>query len=501
MIRIRVSLFISVVSVATVAGAQELPTVPLPGEVLQVASAPPTLARLTDAYLRGDWVEFTADATKLVESAATACAPVEVTVNPSCRQERARFDLANDYVQLLWMATLPTATEPTILSAIIHTPNVEPYSRVVPGLSRRSGHRLFELFVTDDAPPEVASYYVSKPVPDPLLSEAPAVVDKFLGPLFTYFNKVNPPEVTFLSVDTARKPRYFVVRQVNLPEPRATVEVSITARVPLAIETMDGRIATLKRELSGKGLLTTSDLEAQFDRIGVAMTTAAKTCEAVNEVTCRARLHKAVVEEAASLRLNVATEEEKAALAALEKTVREFVDGLKPASASAKYSLDNSPLRHLSFGLLTSVALDVYGNDQRAKVDGGKVVADPLPRALNMVVMNFSAGYQAKTSQRIVRGWPAIRGFTGVVFSPDIGISVGASWAILHNLGVNFGYAHLFITRPENGLEIGAVLDEKIEDADGNPTSEFRYSDDLRRDPLQRGRLGALFLGVSYNFK
>jgi hypothetical protein len=61
------------------------------------------------------------------------------------------------------------------------------------------------------------------------------------------------------------------------------------------------------------------------------------------------------------------------------------------------------------------------------------------------------------------------------------------------------GYAQLFITRPENGLDFGAVLDEKVTDANGNET--FRYSEDLRRDPLQRGQLHAFFVGVSYNFK
>lgn len=488
-------------TVGAVASAQELPTVPAEGVVLQAAVRPPELPTLTETFLAGDWDEFTSIATQLVQAASNACAPQDVVLNPNCKEDRPHFDLTQDYVHLLWVGKVPTATEPTILSAIIHSPQVEPYSKVLPGLDRRSGHRLFEVFVNDDAPPEVASYYVSKPVADPLLTEAPGVVDKFLGPLFTFFNAVNPAWVRPHSAEGRTKRRYFVLRQVRLPEPRASVEVSISAKVPLAIESMSERVVELKTELAGKGLLTTEALEQRFDEIGTALTEAAQTCRTANELVCRARLHKRLAELAGSIRSNLGTAEEKEAFDKLETAARAFVDSLKATAVTTKLTLDNSPLRHVSFGLLTSVALEIFGDDQRVKVDGGKVVSDPLPRSLNMVVLNFSAGYQAKTSKRIVRGWSAIRGFTGVVFSPDIGVSVGATWAILQNLGVNVGYAHLFIRRPENGLELGSVLDAKVPDEAGNATETFQYAEDLRRDPLRRGSRGALFLGASFNFK
>ncbi len=41
------------------------------------------------------------------------------------------------------------------------------------------------------------------------------------------------------------------------------------------------------------------------------------------------------------------------------------------------------------------------GDDLRAKIEQGKVVNSPLPRALQMVVLNMSfPGYQSKTIKR-----------------------------------------------------------------------------------------------------
>jgi hypothetical protein len=179
----------------------------------------------------------------------------------------------------------------------------------------------------------------------------------------------------------------------------------------------------------------------------------------------------------------------------LEAALHGAVDDLKAQTITGKFSLDNSPETHLGFGLVTSFAPKIFGSDQRAKVDGNKVVANALPQTLQMAVLNWSPnGYQQKTSKR----WdPAafFRFFGGVVFSPDIGISAGSTFMVLSNLGLNVGYAHLFIARPDDPANVGVDLNEK--NADGT----FKFSPELRRDPLRTGSLGALFFGASYNFK
>ena len=109
-------------------------------------------------------------------------------------------------------------------------------------------------------------------------------------------------------------------------------------------------------------------------------------------------------------------------------------------------------------------------------------------------------GYQEKTTKRWTpRGF--IRPFGGVVFAPDIGVSGGATFMLLSNLGLNVGYARVFIKRLEDGLEIGDTLDERIKDDAGKDTDTFVHADDLRHDPYRVGVRNALFFGVSYNFK
>ncbi|ODS56008.1 MAG: hypothetical protein ABS36_06120 [Acidobacteria bacterium SCN 69-37] len=196
--------------------------------------------------------------------------------------------------------------------------------------------------------------------------------------------------------------------------------------------------------------------------------------------------------------LPAGTLEEIEARNALDRQLRAFVDGLKPTITTGAFKLDNSPLTQLTFGIVSSFSVWSRGTDVRAKVSDNKLAADPAPRALQMVVLNWSPwGYQSKSTRRWNKA-AFFRPFAGVAFSPDIGLSVGASFMVLSNFGANIGYAHLLITQPAAGLELGTNLAEKLPQEEGGG---FRYSDELRRDPLRRGSRHALFMGFSYNFK
>ena len=85
------------------------------------------------------------------------------------------------------------------------------------------------------------------------------------------------------------------------------------------------------------------------------------------------------------------------------------------------------------------------------------------------------------------------RPFAAAVDRPEIGESLGASLMELSNFVFIFGYAHLFITRPEEGLVRQSDLQEKVKDPAGNATTEFRFSQETRLDPLRRGARYALF--------
>jgi hypothetical protein len=481
-----IMLTLSALNVAVVAG-QEIPTIPTPADPAPVGIPQATKADLRGAsanFIGGHWKQFSADATTLLK---------KIPGN--------RIDLRRDYVLLVWADTPPTAEDPVLLSAILHEPSGEPYSHVIPGLVGSNRPKLIEVFVTDNPKPSIESRYVSKPLPHPLLTQVPDVVDKFLGPLFTRLAAnaplgltATPPPPPKLANEPPPPDLWTLVRDVELPEARAGVEAKISVSLPVSATRT---LADMEADLRQRGHAITS---AQGDALGAAVllmqgAVERRECEGPPRA-CRTTLHTAVTDALAPRVNNPRNDGQRQDLRSLEAALHAAVDGFKPNVVSGDVALENSPLMHLGFGLLSAFMARSSGDSQRAKVDTNKIAADPLPRALQLVVLNWSPwGYQEKTMRR----WSPrafVRPFAGVVFSPDIGIGTGVSLMVLSNLGVNVGYARLFISTPEEGLQIGADLSERV--TEGGP---FKYSDDLRRGPLKAGRLDAVFLGVSYNFK
>jgi len=476
------------------------------------------LDRLSKAYVSGDWPVAILEARTLLNRLKT-CPLVEAKQNDETgepeQKEREQssaplFDLERDYVHLLWVSTVPAAADPTVFSMVVHTADMPAYSRVLPGLAGERPPRLLEVFLSENLDATVASFYVSKPLSDPLLDQVPQVVDKFLGPMFATFDRIGPsiPRILGEARDarTIRRPLIgYTIRTVVLPEARAGVEVTMRASQPVTRAQLEADVAKLAVALRVQGLsgpFATANRDVFRKLQGLMADMPDKECRATGSaVACKRVLHEAISDIMAAERRSVPADPLRRDLDRLEDALHAFVDGLKPTIVTGKASIDNSPLTHLTFGLLSSYAFYVGGSDLRAKVDGGKVVNAPLPRALQMVVLNMSVrGYQSKTTKRWIPE-AFFQPFVGVVFSPDVGVAGGASFKLIANLGVNVGYAYMFIARPEDDLSFGAVLEEKIKDAQGKDTSEFRYPLELRQDPLQSGRLHTIFAGVSYNFK
>lgn len=472
------------------------------------------LQKLSETYVGGDWNKTGDLASDLIARVNEACTPPatgdetpdQTTGRTTSGPKKPPIDITRDYVHLVWVGRVPAAADDSVFSMLVHEPALPPYSRVLPGLKGGKAPRLFEVFVSDNPNAELSSHYVSKPLPDPLLDQVPQVVEKFLGPMFTLFDRLDPFSNQMLNTFMVTTPPVevrFVARTVDLPEARAGVEIALRVTEPVTGRTLLDGTGKLAGELGAQGLADGDLQQVMVDAIAaipeaVKNTPACRT-KGGSAQACKDALHAAVTGPILGARAKFPADPGRRDLDRLEAALRAFVDGLKPAVIAGKASLDNSPLTHFTFGLLTSYAVGVSGKDLRANVTDGKVVNAPLPQVLNMVVLNIDAmGYQSKSERRWLPD-AFLQPFVGVVFSPDLGVSAGLSFRVLSNLGVNMGYAQLFITRPENGLDFGAVLDEKVTDANGNET--FRYSEDLRRDPLQRGQLHAFFVGVSYNFK
>ncbi len=503
-------LFASVM--ASPAAAQELPTTPGAVATFEVQAANGVLRTLTDQYVRGDWEGFAATARGLVTGIAMAC-PTWVRAPQSAADCPA---LQRDFVLLVWPGRLPAATDPTLLNAVVHRGSREPYSRVLPGLDDDSRAKLLEIFVSDNTNASIVSYYVSKPLPDPVLAQVPNVVGTFAGPLFTALNAVaeqttNIPGFTIKGVPdptaapSPTTPLLAAVRRLRLPEPRAGVEATLSATLPITEDDFMTELEKLGQALLDRGLGDGDRLQPAREQSVDAIRDAGARCqmEGTDAGVCRGQMHRAISDEIGPVRRGSLEEWERTALEMLEASLRAFVDRLQPKTVGGKAVLDNSPLTKIGFGVLTAWALNPADN-RRAKIDKDAVVRDSLSRALQIVTLNWTPwGIQDKTT-RSSPGWrAAVRPFVGVAYSPNIGVSGGATVMFWSNLGMNVGWTTLFVPEPNAPLEFGDDLNLKIgpKDADNKPTLPYKFDEGLRRDPLRLDPVGSWFVGLSYNFK
>jgi hypothetical protein len=114
------------------------------------------------------------------------------------------------------------------------------------------------------------------------------------------------------------------------------------------------------------------------------------------------------------------------------------------------------------------------------KLDGGKLAADPLGRALNAVVLNLHPPFNPKAPSMERR--ERLRGFLGAVITPNLGVTVGGGYGLLRALSVNAGYALLLIPTLRSGDELN------VPPSDG-------------KRPFRSGAAHTAYIGLGYKFK
>jgi hypothetical protein len=505
------------------ARAQEIPTTPPPKASPLPFESKMKLGDLSNRYLEGNWSDFSKDAMQLRDSIIDECNhPDDET-----RQLRRECPTSDDYVLLVWVGTVPGTTESTLLSALVHgrrpdgpfKPTLEPFTRTLPGLETGSESKLFEVFVSDNLSPSMASYYVSKPVSDPLLTQAPTVVERFAGPLMSAFQSVSARAIETGRIDgelsisamvagkkspTGHVPNMAaVVRRVSLPTSRSSVEVSMAASLPFTSATLAQRVTDLEKELVE--IAEPFDMVTVIHAAGEAIGDAAKRTECTTAEkmdACHTAMHSAVSMAFADARRSARNEWEDSTVQTVQTRMHGFIDALTPKRVAGKTALDNSPLTYVSFGVGAAYMVKPDPND-RAKIDKDTVTRDPLPHAMQMVLLNWSPwGYQDKTTRRW-NGRAALRPFGAVVYQPNIGWAVGANFMPISSLGINFGWTRLYVPTPRGDLKFEAQLEEKQllpGEEKGKGTGSYVLDEGLRRRPLELRGTGAYFIGISYNF-
>jgi hypothetical protein len=168
------------------------------------------------------------------------------------------------------------------------------------------------------------------------------------------------------------------------------------------------------------------------------------------------------------------------AIDAVDHQFRQLIAGLDAKKSSGEATFTTAPTQHVGFGVATAFAFAPWRASRRVKVDGGKVVDDPLGRQLSLVTVNISpAGFRPHAAT--ICPSERYRVFVGAIVTPDFGVAAGGSVLLMRGLSINVGVGALFVKTPGDN-----TIDEAPKDAN---------------NPFSLGVTVMPFIGLAYNFK
>jgi hypothetical protein len=324
---------------------------------------------------------------------------------------------------------------------------------------------------------------------NPPADQLPAVAEAIVNPLFAALaalqGDLRRERLALAEVRQAAYPFWATFSTVNLPFRRSAVAVELKASILPSAAGFTSAATNLAEALKFR--------EAPFSPCAQSLADSLARILELRRATCVAdpdRCGQTVADDFA-LAYRTAAEGcrtvpeeakiDRAALNAVDEAFRKFVSSLAPKEVAGKLALKNVPPQRYSFGLMTGYLAWAGTKRERAAIDDGVIVADPLGRQISMVVLN--GAFKPYDSTRFSPGlWERNRWFVGVVVKPDIGVSAGLSFLIVRGLAANVGGALMAAPSPASG--------ESIDAKPVNP-----------KDPLTPTAAGGLFFGASYNFK
>ena len=473
---VRVAATCALLAIAGIADADQI--------VAPTAIRPPSIVGLTTPWtstLRR--VAATGDSRRLVQTAFEALDDLRrAGIGDGC------CDPAKDYFLVTFVGADP-AGAPALITVLAHDPM--PATAALPGV-HGAGQPLYEVFLSDDLTSSLQTTYAITHEENPAERQtgafAAAIIGNIALPLATRSQALvaNPP---------AGRPSRFDVAvafsRVVLPETGAiSLHQTVTSVHPIGH--LAARVAAVNRDQQAAR-------ETQFERDGtgaacanlsailkerIDATSAGTACGLwPGDLAACTKTVREDVDRTASAYFSAAPACPIDAGAPLVQEYLAVIQDMKPIASTI--AIGNAPLIRYGFGLAAGyiARIDADAARPRARLQGGRIVADPFARQLTMGVVNLTPwGYDRQ------RQSPALaeraRLVAGVAFSPYFGVTAGGAFEINRYLAVNAGYARLWFDTPKPGEQIGLA-----------PTAANNAA------PFALQSAGALFFGVSYNFK
>jgi hypothetical protein len=291
------------------------------------------------------------------------------------------------------------------------------------------------------------------------------------------------------SVAPGPAPRYLYARLRPIPVPFARADIGVKTAVVLAprnVADAHGRIQQVE-----------ADASLRLARKGVSRCSAALARSMADHLravplkdTTTADEFGKSVEEALARALTQADSSGPCAnttLAEWTNALRiedDYRAALKPQTVEGEWKLKNVPPETWGLGVLTAIA--VKGGEDRVKIDGGKIVADPLSGVLAIAAVDWHpVGY---SPEPIEPSWAErFKFWGGAVVAPDLGLVLGAAIMPFPVRGFTLNAGGGWLRMRE--LRSGYTLND-------SPLTSTDAADQATRWVLD----GILIAGVEYSF-
>lgn len=465
--RLRILAAILVASFAIAARAQEFAVIGQPvSESVDTEDASP-LTVLANTYFQQSYADFEKKAENVLTHSDV-------------------FDFTSNWYLLVFKATPPNAKDPVLVMTVCHA-GLEHPTTTLPGV-----HTFKEVFLDERQDASLGRVYLVTEEVNPLQADIIKFAQQVnLGAIAARANLLS---ATFVSgkrrppVPNPKGKLFFVVSDVTVPFQRSTIvgKAAMTApdisvdKLHQKANDLHGEIVVRKGRISDCATFLAGDLAAvvnsvpsntapvtdsQREQLGKDLET--QTGKTLKTATCTDEIMPNVPERAAK----------NAAVTDVQDAFQALAAGSDPKRIEGDVTLHNTPRRLLSFGAIAGGMFAIHGD--QAKVDSGKITADPLSGGITLAAVNISLRRFDPTTVSATSP-EKVRAFVGYVVTPEPGIGAGLSYLFFRGFSINAGAAQMLILTPKKKDDIG--------------------KDVTGVHPLKHGWGRAMFVGFGFNF-